>query len=80
MTSPLRRQAAAVSGTLRGFLPQATGVRAQYMQLDAIAASELQLGRTASRAAERRAVQCGLDAWTSAAASESAEELIRSWT
>ena len=70
---------AAVSGTLRGFLAQATGVRAQYMQLDDIAASELapaapllaQLNDAQFNAASR--VDVGH-------VSESAEELIRSWT
>jgi hypothetical protein len=69
----------AISGTLRGFLAQATGVRAQYMQLDDIAASELaaaapllaQLNDAQFNAASR--VDVGH-------VSESAEELIRSWT
>ena len=70
---------AAVSRTLRGFLAQATGVPAQYMQLEAIAASELaaaaplleQLNDAQFNAASR--VDLG-------EVSESAEELIRSWT
>jgi hypothetical protein len=70
---------AAVSDTLRGFLAQATGVRAQYMQLEAIGASELapaaplleQLNDAQFNAASH--VDLGV-------VSDSAEELIRSWT
>jgi hypothetical protein len=70
---------AAVSEALRGFLAQATGVRAQYMQLEDIAASEIasaapileQLNDAQFNAASQ--VDVG-------AISDSAEELIRSWT
>jgi hypothetical protein len=70
---------AAVSRALRGFLQQATGVRAEYMQVDAIAAGELasaaplleQLNDAQFNAASQ--VDVG-------AVSDSAEELIRSWT
>jgi hypothetical protein len=69
----------AISGILRGFLAQVTGVRAPYMQLDDIAASEIaaaapllaQLNDAQFNAASR--VDVGH-------VSESAEELIRSWT
>jgi hypothetical protein len=70
---------AAVSAALRGFLEQATGVRAQYMQVEQIAAGEL------ARAAPL--LELLNDAQFNAAShvdigvvSESAEELIRSWT
>jgi hypothetical protein len=70
---------AAVSAALRGFLQQATGVRAQYMQVEQIAAGELapaaplleQLDDAQFNAASRVDIS---------AVSESAEELIRSWT
>jgi hypothetical protein len=70
---------AAVSAALRLFLEQATGVRAQYMQVEQIAAGEL------ARAAPL--LELLNDAQFNAASqvdigavSESAEELIRSWT
>jgi hypothetical protein len=70
---------AAVSAALRGFLQQATGVRAQYMQVEQIASGELaraaplleQLDDAQFNAASRVDVS---------AVSESTEELIRSWT
>ncbi|MDT5069932.1 MAG: hypothetical protein QOK02_6087 [Mycobacterium sp.] len=70
---------AAVSAALRGFLQQATGVRAQYMQVEQIAGGELaraaplleQLDDAQFNAASRVDVS---------AVSESTEELIRSWT
>jgi hypothetical protein len=70
---------AAISSALRGFLEQATGVRAQYMQVDEIAAGEL------ARAAPL--LEQLIDAQFNAASQvdvgavcESTEGLIRSWT
>jgi len=70
---------AAISSALRGFLEQVTGVRAQYMQVDEIAAGEL------ARAAP--VLEQLIDAQFNAASqvdvgavSESTEGLIRSWT
>ena len=70
---------AAISSTLRGFLQQITGVRAQYMQVDEIAAGEL------ARAAPllEQLIDAQFNAASQvdiAAVGESAEELIRSWT
>ena len=70
---------AAISSTLRGFLQQVTGVRAQYMQVDEIAAGEL------ARAAPllEQLIDAQFNAASQvdiAAVGESAEELIRSWT
>jgi len=70
---------AAVSAALRGFLQQVTGVRAQYMQVEQIAASELasaaplleQLDDAQFNAASQVDIS---------AVSQSTEELIRSWT
>ena len=70
---------AAVSAALRGFLQQATGVRAQYMQVEQIADGELaraaplleQLDDAQFNAASRVDIS---------AVSTSTEELIRSWT
>ena len=71
--------AAAVSGELRAFLHQATGARAQYMQVDAIAAGELR--SAAPILAELIDVQFNADSTLDAGAiSESAEELIRTWS
>lgn len=70
---------AEISRALREFLAQSTGVRVQYMQLDDIAGSDVasaaplleQLNDAQFNAASQ--VDVG-------AVSESAEELIRSWT
>lgn len=70
---------AEVSAALRGFLQHTTGIRAQYMQVEQIAEGELagaaplleQLEDAQFNAASRVDVS---------AVSESAEELIRSWT
>ncbi|MBX8690586.1 hypothetical protein GO011_24410 [Mycobacterium sp. 20091114027_K0903767] len=70
---------AAVSGELRAFLHAATGVRAQYMQVDAVAESAA--APAAPLLAELTDIQFNhrstLDAGTAAA---TAEELIRGWT
>lgn len=76
---PAAQAGAAVSRALREFLQQTTGVRVQYMQLEDIAAGELasaaplleQLNDARFNAASQ--VDVG-------AVSDSAEELIRSWT
>lgn len=73
------RAGAAVSGELRAFLHAATGVQAQYMQVDAIADSAA--APAAPILAELTDIQFNhrstLDAGT---ASATAEELIRGWT
>jgi hypothetical protein len=70
---------AAVSAALRAFLEQATGVRAQYMQVDEIAAGEL--ARAAPLLDQLIDAQFNAASQVDiAAVSESAEELIRSWT
>jgi hypothetical protein len=70
---------AAVSGALRGFLQQATGIRVQYMQVEDIATSDV--------AVAAPLLQQLNDAQFNAATqvdvgqvSDHAEELIRSWT
>jgi hypothetical protein len=70
---------AAISSALRGFLQQVTGVRAQYMQVDEIAAGEL--ARAAPLLEQLVDVQFNAASQVDiAAVGESAEELIRSWT
>lgn len=70
---------AAVSAALRGFLQQATGVRAQYMQVEQIAAGEL--ARAAPLLEQLDDAQFNATSQVDiAVVSESAEELIRSWT
>jgi hypothetical protein len=70
---------AAVSAALRGFLQQATGVRAQYMQVDQIAAGEL--ARAAPLLEQLDDAQFNAASQVDiSAVSESTEELIRSWT
>ncbi|MGV9801123.1 hypothetical protein ACWDTP_24065 [Mycobacterium sp. NPDC003449] len=74
-----RRAGAALSSELRTFLQDATGVAAQYMQVDAIADSELAPAApilselTDVQFNQRSAVDIG-------AVSEHTEELIRGWT
>lgn len=71
--------AAAVSRELRAFLHAATGARAEYMQIDAIAAGEL--GSAAPVLAELIDAQFNADTVVDVgAASDSAEELIHSWS
>jgi hypothetical protein len=70
---------AAVSRELREFLRHATGVRAEYMQLDDIAASAL--APTAPLFAELSDAQFNDASQVDAGrTSADAEELIRSWT
>ena len=71
--------AAAVSRELRSFLHHATGVRAEYMQVSAIAASELSSAATVL--SELNDAQFNADSSSDVgAASDSAEELIRTWS
>ena len=71
--------AAAVSRELRAFLHAATGARAEYMQMDAIAAGEL--ASAAPVLAELIDAQFNADTVVDVgAASDSAEELIHSWS
>lgn len=71
--------AAAVSRELRAFLRAATGARAEYMQIDAIAAGEL--ASAAPVLAELIDAQFNADTVVDVgAASASAEELIHSWS
>ncbi|CRZ17346.1 hypothetical protein [Mycolicibacterium neworleansense] len=70
---------AALSAELRGFLHAATGVQAQYMQIDAIADSDA--APAAPILAELTDIQFNHRSMLDAgAASASAEELIRGWT
>jgi hypothetical protein len=70
---------AAISRTLRSFLHQATGVRAQYLQLDALAASRV--GAAAPVLSELSEVRFNDDAHTDVAdLSARAQELVRTWT
>jgi hypothetical protein len=70
---------AAVSAALRGFLEQATGVRAQYMQVEQIAAGELARAAPLLEVLNDAQFNAGSQVDVGAV-SESAEELIRSWT
>jgi hypothetical protein len=71
--------AAAVSRELRTFLHHATGVRAEYMQVNAIAASEL--SSAAPVLSELNDAQFNADSHSDVgAATDMAEELIRSWS
>jgi hypothetical protein len=71
--------AAAVSRELRAFLHAATGARAEYMQVDAIAAGEL--ASAAPVLTELIDAQFNADTVVDVgAASDSAEELIHSWS
>ncbi len=71
--------AAAVSGELRAFLHAATGARAEYMQVDAIAAGEL--ASAAPVLTELIDAQFNADTVVDVgSASDSAEELIHSWS
>lgn len=71
--------AAAVSRELRAFLHAATGARAEYMQVDAIAAGEL--ASAAPVLVELIDAQFNADTVVDVgAASDCAEELIHSWS
>jgi len=71
--------AAAVSSELRAFLHRATGARAEYMQIDTIAASEL--ASAAPILTDLIDVQFNADSTLDVGAvSHSAEELIRAWS
>ena len=71
--------AAAVSREVRAFLHAATGVRAEYMQVDAIAAGEL--ASAAPVLTQLVDAQFNADTIVDVgAASDSAEELIHSWS
>lgn len=71
--------AAAVSRELRAFLHAATGVRAEYMQVEAIAAGELAVA--APVLADLIDAQFNADSSVDVAfVSDSAEELIRTWS
>lgn len=70
---------AAVSDQLRAFLHQATGLPAQYMQLESLAAGEL--APAATVLADLNDAQFNLTSQVDVAmATDSAEELIRAWT
>lgn len=69
---------AAISRTLRSFLHQATGVRAQYMQLDVLAASSV--GAAAPVLSALSEVRFNDDADADVAdLSARAQELVRTW-
>ncbi|CAN5555621.1 hypothetical protein BH09ACT7_BH09ACT7_44860 [soil metagenome] len=71
--------AEAVSRELRAFLHQATGTRAEYMQVDAIAASGL--ASAAPVLTDLIDAQFNADSTVDVGSvSDSAEELIRTWT
>jgi hypothetical protein len=71
--------AAAVSRELRAFLHAATGSRAEYMQVDAIAAGEL--ASAAPVLTELIDAQFNADSTVDVAAvADSAEELIHTWS
>jgi hypothetical protein len=71
--------AEAVSRELRAFLHQATGTRAEYMQVDDIAAGRL--APAAPVLTELIDAQFNADSTVDVgSASDSAEELIRTWT
>jgi hypothetical protein len=71
--------AAAVSRELRAFLHAATGTRAEYMQVDAIAAGEL--APAAAVLTELIDAQFNADSTVDVgAATDSAEELIHTWS
>jgi len=70
---------AEVSAALRGFLQQTTGIRAQYMQVEQLTAGEL--ARAAPLLEQLEDAQFNAASLVDVSAvSESAEELIRSWT
>jgi hypothetical protein len=71
--------AAAVSSELRTFLHQATGAHAEYLQVDAIADSELASAAPVLR--DLIDAQFNADSTVDVGAlSDSAEELIRTWS
>jgi hypothetical protein len=71
--------AAAVSRELRAFLHQSTGIRAEYMQVPAIATSEL--AAAAPVLAELTDAQFNAESRLDVGAvSDAAEELIRTWS
>ena len=70
---------AAISKTLRSFLHQATGAKAQYLQLSSIAEGDL--AAAAPLLARLGDAQFNADARVDVAdVSSRAQELIRSWT
>jgi hypothetical protein len=76
---PAAPAAAAVSRELRAFLHRTTGARAEYMQVDAIAAGEL--ASAAPILTELIDVQFNADSTLDVGVvSDSAEELIRTWS
>ncbi|AMO63247.1 Uncharacterised protein [Mycolicibacterium phlei] len=70
--------AAAMSRTLRSFLHQATGIRAQYLHLDAIAAGELAAAAPVLAALDDAQFNAGSPVAVTDVGAET-EELIRSW-
>jgi hypothetical protein len=71
--------AAAISREVRAFLQSATGTRAEYMQLDAIAVGEL--ASAAPVLTDLTDAQFNADSVVDVgAAADSAEELIHSWS
>ncbi len=76
---PAAAAAAALSRELRAFLQQATGVRAEYMQVEAIAASELASAATILTDLTDAQFNAG-STRDVGVASDSAEELIRTWS
>lgn len=73
------RASAELSATLRSFLHQATGTRAQYMQLSAIAASELAPAAPMLEALGSAQFDRGSTADVGALGDDT-EALIRSWS
>jgi hypothetical protein len=77
---PAAPAAAAVSRELRAFLHKATGTRAEYMQVDAIAGAG-ELASAAPILTELIDVQFNADSTLDVGAvSDSVEELIRTWS
>jgi hypothetical protein len=70
---------AVISGALRGFLQQATGIRVQYMQVEDIASSEV--ASVAPLLEQLNDAQFNVASDVDVGqVSDDAEELIRSWT
>jgi hypothetical protein len=77
-TSP-QQACAAISRTVRSFLHQATGARAQYLHVDAL--SDAQLAEAAPLLSRLSDAQFNAESRVEVAdVSASAQELIRSWT
>ena len=77
---PAAPAAAAVSRELRAFMHKATGARAEYMQVEAIAAAG-ELASAAPILTELIDVQFNADSTLDVGAvSDAAEELIRTWS